>query len=363
MTYTKKILLLGGTGPIGNQLVRILRKTNSEVVVTSRTKSNIDGNVMFAKGNALETEFLSSLLTLHNWDVIVDFMNYTTLVFQKRYKNLLRNAYQYIFISSARVYANIGLDQLTEESPRLLDNVSDALYRQSDEYALAKAKQENLLFESPFDNWTVIRPYITFDSHRLQLAIFEKEQWLYRVLNNKTLIFPDSIMQQRTTFTYSLDVAVAISILIKLSTGLKEVFNVCSSQDFSWMEIYNIYMSVVHKSLHYHPKTLFLDDSFLPKICPSVYQYEYDRKFHRRFNSTKIVNTTGVPITTDIVTQLKQSTIEFLNNPSFADLNIKNEAILDALANDPWGPINWHSKKNLIRYLYHRMSIFTGRAF
>jgi nucleoside-diphosphate-sugar epimerase len=362
MTLTRKILLLGGTGPIGNQLVKILKNADFQITVTSRTKSTINDNVIYVKGDALQIKFVLSLLELQDWDVIIDFMNYKTFAFQQSYKYLLSNTCHYIFTSSARVYADSGLYQIAEESPRLLDTISNPDYLQSDEYALAKAKQENLLFESSYDNWTVIRPYITFDTYRLQLAIFEKEQWLYRVLNNKTLILPSSIMQRRTTLTYALDVAMAISVLIKCKIGLKEVFNVCSVHDFSWSNIYDIYMSVIQQSLCFHPRTIFVDDDFLPKICPSIDQYEYDRKFHRRFNSEKVINATGISLSTDVALQLRQSLSDFLTDPVLNNLNIKNEATLDFIANDNWNPLDFNSKKTLIRYLYHRIKRSARRA-
>lgn len=353
---------MGGTGPIGEALVQILSQTNLEVAVTSRSRDTINCNISYVKGNALDDVFLTSLLKKHNWDVIVDFMNYKTCIFKKRFDSLLENTDQYIFISSSRVYADGGVDALTEESPRLLNKVSSIDYLQSDEYALAKARQEDLLFESPFNNWTVIRPYITFDNQRLQLAIFEKEQWLHRILNHKTLILPDSILRNQTTLTYSHDVALPIYIMIRDAIGLGEVYHICSSQDLSWMQIYDIYMSAIYQCLSFRPKTLFLDDTYLNKICPSAYQLKYDRKFHRRFNSAKIINATGVAIGTDVAKQLEQSTIEFLKNPIFRELNIRNEAMLDVLANDPWSPRGLHTPKNWFRYLYHRLTIDSNHA-
>ena len=64
------------------------------------------------------------------------------------YKLLLEATKQYFYFSSARVYANS--DVLTEDSQRLLDSNFDLQYVQSDEYAIAKAKQEDILRNSDF---------------------------------------------------------------------------------------------------------------------------------------------------------------------------------------------------------------------
>lgn len=53
-------------------------------------------------------------------------------------------------MSSARVYAeNNAL--ISEDSPRLLDVSTDAVYLRTNEYALAKAREENILRNSGYE--------------------------------------------------------------------------------------------------------------------------------------------------------------------------------------------------------------------
>lgn len=102
--------------------------------------------ISFAVGNAHDQVFLDCLLD-SKWDAIVDFMVWSTAEFSERYKKLLSAAEQYVFTSSYRVYADSSV--ITEESPRLLDAVDDDEYLATDEYALSKARCENLLWLSP----------------------------------------------------------------------------------------------------------------------------------------------------------------------------------------------------------------------
>lgn len=51
----------------------------------------------------------------------------------------------------------------------------DEDYIKTDEYALQKARQENILLGSKYKNWTIIRPYITYNKERLQLGVLEKK--------------------------------------------------------------------------------------------------------------------------------------------------------------------------------------------
>ena len=118
-----KILALGSTGAIGSQLVAILAKDpEHEIYITTRRARQDQGAVRYLQGNALNQTFLNDILQQH-WDVIVDFMVYDTPTFQSRVAALLAATEQYIFISSARVFANSD-KPITEKSPRLLNAVS-----------------------------------------------------------------------------------------------------------------------------------------------------------------------------------------------------------------------------------------------
>ena len=196
-----EILVLGGTGAIGNDLVKLLVENGNDVYVTSRRDRNsYNKNLTYIKGNAADDSFLAEILGQGEWDTIVDFMSYSTDAFRRRVDVLLGSTKQYLFFSSSRVYAESAIP-LTEESPRLLDLCKEPEYLSTDEYALAKARQEDILKASEKVNWTIIRPYITYSNIRLQLGFQEKELWLYRALQGRTIIFSNDIGERTTTMT------------------------------------------------------------------------------------------------------------------------------------------------------------------
>ena len=99
-----KILVLGGTGAMGVDLVKILAKRGESVTVTSRSERKSEfSNVKYIKGDAHDNAFLKSLLS-ENYDAIVDFMIYNTEEFKTRRDILLDATGQYLFLSSSRVY-------------------------------------------------------------------------------------------------------------------------------------------------------------------------------------------------------------------------------------------------------------------
>ena len=182
------ILVLGGTGAMGTHLIDFLSENKDvNVTVTSRKERTSHGNIHYIVGNARDWAFMSDLLKNTHYDVIIDFMNYNYEEFLEYHGSLLAACDHYIFLSSSRVYANYD-GRITEDCPRLLETSDDEAFLATNRYALRKAREEDMLRSSGMTNYSIIRPYITYSNRRLQLGIYEKEEWLYRVLNGKNII-------------------------------------------------------------------------------------------------------------------------------------------------------------------------------
>lgn len=119
----------------------------------------------------------------------------------------------------------------------------------TDEYALAKARQENILFNSSKKNWTIIRPYKTYNDNRFQLGMFEKEDWLYRVMMGKTLVFPKEMAKKKTTLTNAIDVSVAIKNLIGNQAAYGEAFHITTTESITWQNVLDIYIYIFYKKV------------------------------------------------------------------------------------------------------------------
>ena len=159
------ILLLGGTGAMGDYLRPLLADNGFQVIVTSRSEREPEQGVRFVKGNGHDGDFVNDLMDKIHPDSVVDFMIYRTSEFAARRDDLLRRTGHYLFLSSYRVFA--GTTPIVESSPRILDTLDDPDYLATDEYALAKARGEDLLRQAPTRNWTIIRPSIATPSVRL----------------------------------------------------------------------------------------------------------------------------------------------------------------------------------------------------
>jgi nucleoside-diphosphate-sugar epimerase len=353
-----KVLVLGGTGAIGIHLVRLLSENGVETFVTSRNARQSERNIKYMQGDAHNIAFLKDILKEH-WDAIVDFMVYSTPSFRERVNLFLNATNQYIFLSSARVYANIE-QIITENSPRLLDVSNDEEYLKTDEYALSKARQEDILKQSGCKNWTIIRPYITYSETRLQFGILEKEGWLYRGLQGKTIVFSEDVYQKKTTLTYGSDVSKGIVSIIGNSKAWGETFLITQNKEESktWGEIFEkIYAPVLEKHLGYKPKVLLLNKEKFMRIFPSgKYQIIYDRLFDRSFDNSKIAKYIDVNDFANLETGLKNCLEEFLRNPKFNRISWHTMAKMDIYAGE--GSILYRLVMRFICCLYSTIRRF-----
>ncbi|MFQ3191726.1 MAG: nucleoside-diphosphate-sugar epimerase [Paraglaciecola sp.] len=347
-----KVLVLGGTGAIGSHVVKVLAGNGCAVYVTSRTFHKPQAKVNYILGNAQDDSFLNEILK-ERWDVIIDFMVYSTTIFKRRLDCLLDATEQYIYLSSSRVYANSEVI-ITENSPRLLDVTTDLEYISTDEYALSKARQENLLFNSNKNNWTIIRPYITYSEEKLQLGVLQIEDWLYRALQNRPIVFSDDINSKVTTLTYGLDVAKGISAIIGEKSALGEAFHITSQNSVIWKDVLDTYLDVLGAHLGKKPEVMLQKMEQFSTWNPGKYQIRYDRLFNRKFDNSKIENYVDTSSFIDTSIGLKMCLESFLESPKFLYLDWRKEAIKDRHLKVRTPLTELPTLKQKIRYLIFR---------
>ena len=347
------ILILGGTGAMGVPLVKLLaEKNDNNIYVTTRSKRDNKGNVTYIQGNAREEEFFLSLME-KTYAVIVDFMVYSTDQFEKRLPVFLDKTKQYFFFSSSRCYANSDT-AIKESSLRLVDACTDETYLATDEYGLAKGREENLLFESDKKNWTIIRPYITYNSYRIQLGVYEKENWLKRALEGRTIVFPKDIADSRTSLTYGPDVARMLVKLIGNEKAYGEAFHITTEENHTWREILEFYCRKIKEKTGKEIKVKYVNDSKGLQKVWNPWQIRYDRLYDRVFDNSKIESVCGKCEYKSTFDGLGECLDEFLENPKWLYGNIKYEAWCDKQTKEIAKLNKILGKKDKLRYLKWR---------
>ena len=351
------VLILGGTGAMGSHLVSLLANATGgyKIYCTSRQARKNSDNVQYLKGNAHDLDFISKVLSANQWDAIVDFMSYSTREFQDRVNILLDGTKHYIYLSSARVYAE-SQQLLTEDSPRLLDVCKDTSYLSTDEYALKKARQENFLRTSEKTNWTIVRPYVTFSEYRLQLSPLEKEFWLYRALNRRTIVFSKELANKTTTFTYGYDVARGIASLIGKKEAFAEAFHIVGNETYKWSDILEIYLDALEHHTGIRPKVMMLEE-WKPFLGGNRYQVKWDRLYNRTFDNSKINKFIDTSSFKPIRESLFSCVASFIGKPQYKPIRWDYEARKDILTGEKASMKEISGVRQKIKYYWGRMGL------
>lgn len=354
------ILVLGGTGAMGIPLVKKLALEN-QVYVTTRSHKESTSNIKYIQGNATKLDFVEYVLGMMQWDAIVDFMVHSETNLKVFLPKFLDNTKQYIFISSARVYSQTeGL--ITENTPRLLEVSKDVEYLKTNEYALAKAHEENLLLNSGKRNFTIIRPSITYNTHRLQLGVLEKENWLYRALHGRSIVFSEDINDKLTTMTLGDDVSMGIASIVGQEKAYGETFHITYPESLLWSDVLNIYQNVLKEYLGHKVPIVMTKKSTNLKFKQRIYQVIYCRYFNRTFDNSKIAQYTDISKFTNPQIGLDECLREFIKKPSFLPINWSLEAVNDRVAKE-FTPLceipTTYDKINYICYRYHLESLLS----
>lgn len=338
---------------MGAHLVNELKNSHWQITVTSRSERQSDANITYIKGNAHNFEFLKSLLN-KRFDVIVDFMAYSTVEFEARYRTLLSSCRQYVYFSSSRVYGD-SIVPLTENDSILINTCTDVNYLKTDEYALSKCRQENLLRESGYSNYTIIRPYITYGEQRLQLGVLEKEEWLYRAMKGRTIVFSTDIAQKMTTLTYGRDLSRALIDLLGNEEALGEAFHITVDESISWSEVLDIYIEEIERFTGKKAKVLMQKNSHNLSLSHRKWQVIYDRLLNRTFNNHKIKQYSNNSTFLQPDKGLRLCIRACMKEPKFTDIHWREEAYYDSLTGEWAKPNEFSSWKMAIKYYLCRV--------
>ena len=286
-----KALVLGGTGAMGVYLVPELASLGYEVRVISFDNVVSDNpRISYVKADAKNIEYLKELLK-DKFDVIVDFMIYSTEEFREKHELLLQNTGHYIFLSSYRVYDG-GQIPITENTSRLLDVSQDQEFLATEDYALYKARQEDILQNSNYGNWTIVRPAITYSKYRFQLVTLEAPVVVARALKGLPVVLPKEALPVQATMSWAGDVARMMSRLLLNPAAYRECFTLATAEHHTWGEIAEYYREII--GLNY----VGADTEEYLKIMGSSkgarYQLAYDRLFQRIVDNSKILRVTGL---------------------------------------------------------------------
>ena len=330
-----KILVLGATGAMAVYLVPLLLDKGYTVVgVSLDDAKSYDEKLTYIKADATDIDFLKNQLK-EGYDAVVDFMVYKSVdLFKKYYELFLKNTKHYIFLSTYRVYADDA--PLSETSARLLDVEKPEDFVTEFEYSIYKAEEEDLLNASGYNNYTIVRPAITYSKRRFQLTILEADVLLYRMLSGKTVVLPEGAMKKQATMSWAGDVAKMIESIILNPKAYRETYNVSTAEHMSWEDIAKIYQEMGGLKYITVDNETFLD---IIGLDLARQQLLYDRCFDRIVDNSKILSLCGMkqeelmPLKDGLMHEFKNVTVDSIGCNEY--INSRMDKYIESISSNP----------------------------
>lgn len=290
----KRVLLIAGGGTLGTYVAKELLEKGAYVdVICLEDKVSDCDRLKYIKARAT-LGMLESLFSKTRYDGIVNFIHYVTAEDYEPYHELLvKNTEHLIFLSSYRVYADMQ-HPITESAPRLLDVSEDEQFLKTEDYALPKARCEDMLFSKHRgEHFTVVRPVISFSCLRFDLFVYSDNDIFDCISNGQVLGLPCSAKQLVAGIDWAGNSGKLIANLLFKRETYGEVYTVSSAQNLTWGEVADIYSKLTGLKVEWCAEEEF-ELSYPCLADKKKYLYIYDRKFDRQINNEKILAATGL---------------------------------------------------------------------
>lgn len=229
-----KVLFIGGTGCISSACSELAVERGFELFLLNRGETNrkIPNSAKILRGDIRDINSAKIALGEHKFDVVVDFIAFTSEHIETDLELFKDRTNQFIFISSASAYQTPPVNLPVTESTLLFNPFW--------QYSRDKiACEERLIKAYREENFpiTIVRPSHTYDETRLPL------KGRYTVIDRmrkgkKVIVHGDGT--SLWVLTHHKDFAKGFVGLLGNSQAIGEVFHITSDFLLTWNEIYEL---------------------------------------------------------------------------------------------------------------------------
>lgn len=289
----KRVLLIGGGGTLGTYTAKELLRLGAYVdVVCPEYKTSDNERLRYFQGLGTE-DFLSGIFQKQHYDGIVNFIHYPDAEeYKKIHGFLMKNTDHLIFLSSYRVYAN-EQHPITENAPRLYDVIDDPQLLSNENYAIPKSKCEDFLRnEHSEENWTIVRPVISFSHRRLDILLYSGREVIDYAARGEEMPMPETVMNYSAGIDWAGNSGKLIANLLFKKDAMGETFTIYSGHGMTWGEVADVYSELTGVKFRWCEEKEFLD--YIYKFKQDPWIWKYDRVYNRDIDCSKVLRVTGL---------------------------------------------------------------------
>lgn len=253
-----KALFIGGTGTISTAVSKLAVEKGWELYLLNRgSKSGrVPEGARVLTADINDEPSVIELIKEIKFDVVVDFIAFTTSEIERDIRLFTKKTKQFIFISSASVYQKpLSHYKITESTP-----LANPYWQYSRDKI---ACEERLIEEYRKNNFpiTIIRPSHTYGESNLPLAICGKNgvwQVIDRIMKGKPVIIHGD-GSSLWTITHNSDFAKAFVGIMGNHAAIGEGIHITSDEAITWNKIYDC----IGEALNVEVKKVHVSTDFL----------------------------------------------------------------------------------------------------
>jgi nucleoside-diphosphate-sugar epimerase len=233
MSNPLTILFIGGTGNISTECAALLHQRGHRIQILSRGQLGVPSEYRAIVADRKSPEAMRAALNGARPDVVINFLGYEMPEMQLDFNLFNKQLRQYIFISSATVYAKPPRSiPITEEAP-----LGNAFW----DYAQKKLVCEQYLLDRAAEDKfpvTIVRPSHTYSKLWIANPVSSAGySFAARLEQSKPVFVPDD-GENPWTLTASSDFAVGLAGLIGKPEAVGQAFHITSDEVLTWNQIY-----------------------------------------------------------------------------------------------------------------------------
>jgi len=228
-----KILLIGGTGNISSECALWLVSQGHEVVALTRGRGAAPEGCRLVRADRKDPTGMRAAAAAVRPEVVVNFLGYEMEEIRLDYEVFHGSIRQYVFISSASVYA-------TPHGPLPLTEAS-ALGNTGWDYSLKKLECEQWLLARWCENGfplSIVRPSHTYSKLWVPNAVSSASYVVAARMEQGKPVYLHDGGENLWTLTAASDFAVGLGGLLGQAAALGEVFHITSDEVLTWHQIY-----------------------------------------------------------------------------------------------------------------------------
>jgi nucleoside-diphosphate-sugar epimerase len=257
-----KVLFLGGAGNISSACAAALAKQGHEIIVVGRGRSPVPPEYRFLCADRKDAGAVRELTRDTRPEVVINFLGYEVADVQLDYDVFRGVAQQYIFISSATVYA--------KPPPRLPLTEDGPFGNPWWEYARKKLACEEWLRECRAGTGfpvTIVRPSHTYSERWIPNPVSSSSYSFAARLEKGEPVFVHDDGETLWTLTASSDFAAGLSGLIGNAEAIGESFHITSDEVLTWNRIVSEIAAALGASA---PQIVHVPTDFICQVAPHL---------------------------------------------------------------------------------------------